>query len=135
MEQLEPDAGDILAGCVASGIGSLWWTTRLLSLPEEAARHPTEEAAAPTEAAAEEKPPPRRPQPKQQRPQPALMAKCRRCDAYPLPPELDLGGSTVEKMPIDQLVKYEALPEYHEPEWVTALVDAAHCLGSGTSAG
>jgi peptide/nickel transport system substrate-binding protein len=43
---------------------------------------------------------------------------------YPEPPELDLGGSAVEPLPIDQIVTYKALDEYHEPEWVTALVDA-----------
>jgi len=43
---------------------------------------------------------------------------------YPEPPALDLGNATIEKMPIDQIVTYKALDEYHEPEWVTALVDA-----------
>src|SRR5512147_2832297 len=38
---------------------------------------------------------------------------------YPDPPELDLGGAAVSRLPIDQLVTYKALPEYHEPEWVT----------------
>jgi peptide/nickel transport system substrate-binding protein len=30
---------------------------------------------------------------------------------------------TVEKQPIDQIVTYKALPEYHEPDWVTELVE------------
>ncbi|MDQ3249102.1 MAG: hypothetical protein M3Q45_07815, partial [Chloroflexota bacterium] len=44
--------------------------------------------------------------------------------AFPLPPELDLGGATVEPLPIDQIVTYKALDKYNEPEWVTALVEA-----------
>ncbi len=43
---------------------------------------------------------------------------------FPDPPELDLGGAAVEPLPIDQIVTYKALDEYHEPEWVTALVEA-----------
>ncbi len=43
---------------------------------------------------------------------------------YPDPPELDLGGTVVERKPISELVTYKALPEYNEPEWVTELVDA-----------
>ena len=42
---------------------------------------------------------------------------------YPDPPELDLGGTMVERMPIEEMVAYKALPEYNEPEWVTALVE------------
>jgi peptide/nickel transport system substrate-binding protein len=41
---------------------------------------------------------------------------------YPEPPELDLGGTLVERMPIEAMMTYMALPEYHEPEWVSALV-------------
>jgi peptide/nickel transport system substrate-binding protein len=43
---------------------------------------------------------------------------------FPDPPELDLGGTPVEPLPIDQLVTYMALDEYHEPAWVTELVEA-----------
>ena len=43
---------------------------------------------------------------------------------YPDPPALDLGGVAVKRMPIDEIVTYKALPAYHEPEWVTKLVDA-----------
>ena len=43
---------------------------------------------------------------------------------YGEPPELDLGGTTVERLPIDQIVTYKALDSYNEPEWVTALVEA-----------
>ncbi|HXF60888.1 MAG TPA: ABC transporter substrate-binding protein, partial [Caldilineaceae bacterium] len=42
---------------------------------------------------------------------------------YPEPPELDLGGVEVERLSIDQILTYKALPEYHEPEWVTELVE------------
>jgi len=43
---------------------------------------------------------------------------------YPDPPALDLGGVAVKRMPINEIVTYKALPAYHEPEWVTKLVDA-----------
>jgi peptide/nickel transport system substrate-binding protein len=43
---------------------------------------------------------------------------------YPDPPQLDLGGTLVDPLPIDQIVAYKALPSYSEPEWVTALVEA-----------
>ena len=42
----------------------------------------------------------------------------------PPAPELDLGGATVERMAISDMVTYMAMDEYHEPEWVTALVEA-----------
>lgn len=42
---------------------------------------------------------------------------------FPAPPELDLGGSPAEPMAISDIVAYKALPEYHEPEWVTKLVE------------
>lgn len=44
--------------------------------------------------------------------------------AVPPAPELDLGGTAVERMAIEDMVTYKALPEYHEPEWVTKLVEA-----------
>ncbi|MCB0085752.1 MAG: ABC transporter substrate-binding protein, partial [Caldilineaceae bacterium] len=82
--------------------------------PAEEAAAPAEEAAAPAEEAA-----------------PAGEARDGKygempADSVPYgdPPELDLGGATVERMPIDQIVTYKALDEYHEPEWVTALVEA-----------
>ncbi len=43
---------------------------------------------------------------------------------FPEPPEIDLGGVPVERVAIEDMAVYKALPEYHEPEWVTALVDA-----------
>ena len=82
--------------------------------PAEEAAAPAEEAAAPAEEAA-----------------PAGEARDGKygempADSVPYgdPPDLDLGGATVERMPIDQIVTYKALDEYHEPEWVTALVEA-----------
>jgi len=42
---------------------------------------------------------------------------------YPEPPALDLGGATVTRMPISEITAYKALPEYHEPAWVTKMVD------------
>ncbi|MBI1882476.1 MAG: ABC transporter substrate-binding protein, partial [Chloroflexi bacterium] len=41
---------------------------------------------------------------------------------YPEGVPLTLTGAEAVKMPIDQMVTYKALPEYHEPEWVTELV-------------
>jgi peptide/nickel transport system substrate-binding protein len=43
---------------------------------------------------------------------------------YPDPPDLGLGGGQVNRMPIDQIVTFEALPEYHQPEWMDALVES-----------
>ncbi len=43
---------------------------------------------------------------------------------YPDPPELEIGGGQVVRMPIDQIVTYKALPEYHQPEWMDALVES-----------
>jgi peptide/nickel transport system substrate-binding protein len=42
---------------------------------------------------------------------------------YPEAPDLGLGELVVEKLPIDQIVTYRSLPEYHEPDWVTELVE------------
>ncbi|MBX3084408.1 MAG: ABC transporter substrate-binding protein [Anaerolineae bacterium] len=33
---------------------------------------------------------------------------------YPDPPDLGLGGAAVNRLPIDQIVTYKALPEYHQ---------------------
>jgi peptide/nickel transport system substrate-binding protein len=47
--------------------------------------------------------------------------------AIPYPDSIPLditGAAAVERMPIDQIVTYKALPEYHEPDWVTELVEA-----------
>jgi peptide/nickel transport system substrate-binding protein len=41
---------------------------------------------------------------------------------YPEPPNLGLGGATVKKLPLDQIVTYKALPEYHQPAWMDKLV-------------
>ncbi|MCB0130979.1 MAG: ABC transporter substrate-binding protein, partial [Caldilineaceae bacterium] len=43
---------------------------------------------------------------------------------YPDPPELDLGGAVIDRLPIDQIVTYKALDSYSEPEWVSELVAA-----------
>lgn len=43
---------------------------------------------------------------------------------YPEPPELGLGGGEVNRMAIDQIVTYQALPEYHQPEWMDELVES-----------
>jgi peptide/nickel transport system substrate-binding protein len=42
---------------------------------------------------------------------------------YPEAVPLSLTASEVKRLPIDQIVTYKALPEYHEPEWVTKLVN------------
>jgi len=41
---------------------------------------------------------------------------------YPDAPELGVGGATVNRLPIDQIVTYKALPEYHQPAWMDKLV-------------
>jgi peptide/nickel transport system substrate-binding protein len=43
---------------------------------------------------------------------------------YPEPPDLGLGGGVINRMPIDQIVTYKALPEYHQPAWMDALVES-----------
>ena len=43
---------------------------------------------------------------------------------FPLPPEIDLGGVAVVPMAIEEIAVYKALPEYHEPAWVTEIVEA-----------
>ncbi len=49
-------------------------------------------------------------------------AKIKEPVPYPEPPDLDVGDAGVQRLPIDQIVTYKALPEYHEPAWVTELV-------------
>jgi peptide/nickel transport system substrate-binding protein len=41
---------------------------------------------------------------------------------YPDPPELGLGGGTVNRLPIDQIVTYKSLPEYHQAPSLDAFV-------------
>jgi peptide/nickel transport system substrate-binding protein len=41
---------------------------------------------------------------------------------YPDPPDLGLGGGEVVRLPIDHIVTFKALPEYHQPAWMDALV-------------
>jgi peptide/nickel transport system substrate-binding protein len=41
---------------------------------------------------------------------------------YPDPNKIDVGGAEVKKLPIDQIVTYKALPEYHQPAWMDKLV-------------
>jgi peptide/nickel transport system substrate-binding protein len=90
--------------------------------PAEEAAAPAE--AAPTEAAKEEAPAAEAPAAEAA---PATEGAYGPMPAdtipFPAPPELDLGGTAVEPIAIDQMMAYKALPEYHEPEWVTALVD------------
>jgi peptide/nickel transport system substrate-binding protein len=42
---------------------------------------------------------------------------------YPDAPELELGGTEVNRQPIDQIVTYKALPSYNQPEWMDKLVE------------
>lgn len=88
--------------------------------PAEEAAAPAEEAAAPTEAPAEEA---------AEAAAPAAEARAgvygeMPADSipYPPPPELDLGGTTADPLPIDQIVTYKALDSYSQPEWMDALV-------------
>ena len=43
---------------------------------------------------------------------------------YPDPNNLGLGGATVKKMDINQMVAYKALPKYSQPAWMDKLVAA-----------
>jgi peptide/nickel transport system substrate-binding protein len=43
--------------------------------------------------------------------------------SYPEPPELELGGPEVKRLPINQIFTYKALPEYHQPQWMDKLVE------------
>lgn len=43
---------------------------------------------------------------------------------YPDPPEIGVGGGEVVRLPIDQIVTYKTLPEYHQAPWLDALVEA-----------
>ena len=42
---------------------------------------------------------------------------------YPDAPTLDVGGAPVNRLPIDQIVTYKAMPEYHQPAWMDKLVE------------
>ena len=41
---------------------------------------------------------------------------------YPDPTDLGLGGGTVTRLPMDQIVTYKALPEYHQAPWLDKFV-------------
>jgi peptide/nickel transport system substrate-binding protein len=41
---------------------------------------------------------------------------------YPDANKLDVGGSTVNRLPIDKIVTYKALPAYQQPAWMDKLV-------------
>jgi len=41
---------------------------------------------------------------------------------YPDAPKLDVGGTPVQRLTVDQLVTYKTLPEYHQAPWLDALV-------------
>lgn len=43
---------------------------------------------------------------------------------YPDPNPIEVGGGEVVRMPINDLVTYKALPEYHQPAWMDALVES-----------
>src|SRR5687767_7799413 len=42
---------------------------------------------------------------------------------YPDAAPLDVGGAPVNRLPIDQIVTYKAMPEYHQPAWMDKLVE------------
>src|SRR5690242_10261855 len=41
---------------------------------------------------------------------------------YPDATPLDVGGTPANKLPIDQIVVYKALPEYHQAPWLDKFV-------------
>jgi hypothetical protein len=44
--------------------------------------------------------------------------------AYPDPNKLDVGGTPVKKLPIDQIVTYKSLPAYKQATWLDKFVAA-----------
>jgi len=45
-------------------------------------------------------------------------------DPIPFPEGESIGDVEIRTFPIEDILTYEALPEYHEPEWISALVEA-----------
>lgn len=43
---------------------------------------------------------------------------------YPDAPDLGLGGGEINRLPIDQIVTYQALPEYHQAPWLDQFVES-----------
>lgn len=43
---------------------------------------------------------------------------------YPDPNPIEVGGAEIVRLPISEIVTYKALPEYHQPAWMDALVEA-----------
>jgi peptide/nickel transport system substrate-binding protein len=43
---------------------------------------------------------------------------------YPEPNDLGVGGGEIVRMPISEIVTYEALPEYHQAPWLDAFVES-----------
>jgi peptide/nickel transport system substrate-binding protein len=41
---------------------------------------------------------------------------------YPDPPKLEVGGAPVQRLPINQIVTYKALPQYHQAPWLDKFV-------------
>jgi len=41
---------------------------------------------------------------------------------YPDPPSISVGGASVKRLPINQIVTYKALPKYHQAPWLDKLV-------------
>ena len=41
---------------------------------------------------------------------------------YPDATQLDVGGAAVNRLPIEEIVAYKAMPEYHQPAWMDKLV-------------
>jgi peptide/nickel transport system substrate-binding protein len=42
---------------------------------------------------------------------------------YPDPPELELGGTEVNRQPISEIMTYKALPKYNQPAWMDKFVE------------
>ena len=57
-------------------------------------------------------------------PAPAPVAQVADPIPYPEPPDLGLGGGEVTRFPINEIVTYGALPEYHQAPWLDAMVEA-----------
>jgi peptide/nickel transport system substrate-binding protein len=51
---------------------------------------------------------------------PALSVKA--AIPYPDPAKLDVGGAAVNRLPVEKIVAYKAMSEYHQPAWMDKLV-------------
>ena len=54
---------------------------------------------------------------------PAAAGQVKEPIPYPEPNQLEVGGAEVNRQPIEEIVTYKALPEYHQAPWLDKLVE------------